>query len=63
MGAAPSASSGSIMPMETWVSLAERPDLFEPALSIDAGNYDTGFTQHDEIGQLCLLYTSPSPRD
>lgn len=34
------------------MSLAERPDLFEPALSIDAGNYDSGFTQHDEIGQL-----------
>jgi hypothetical protein len=39
-----------------WVSLAERPELFEAAIAIDSDANLGGFTQHDEIGMLVHAY-------
>lgn len=36
----------------TWVTLAERPDLYEAAVLIDGEANSSGFTQHDAIGYL-----------
>lgn len=41
---------------QRWVSLAERPDLFDAAVAIDAEASALGFTQHDEIGMLAHAY-------
>jgi hypothetical protein len=37
---------------QTWVTLAERPDLYELAIEIDGEATSTSFMQHDEIGHL-----------